>query len=169
MVVMARALAPYGIQGWIKVRPYTESIEALLDYKAWWLAPARDETGWRRFTVLAARQQGDALVASLEGVDDRDAALGWRGAWVAVPRSELPAPAAGEFYWSDLVGLSVVNRAGLTLGRVGRVLETGAHPVLQVEAEDQGGSERLIPVVPAYIDAIDTASGRIVVDWPADF
>ncbi len=117
--------------------------------------------------MLAARQQGDTLVASLEGVDDRDAALEWRGAWVAVPRSELPAPAAGEFYWSDLVGLSVVNRAEQTLGRVGKVLETGAHPVLQVEAED--GAERLIPVVSAYIDAIDTAAGRIVVDWPADF
>jgi 16S rRNA processing protein RimM len=167
MVVMARVLAPYGVQGWIKTRPYTESIEALLQYTAWWLAPARDEGAWRRFDVLAARQQGDTLVASLRGVDDRDAALKWRGAWVAVPRSALPAPAAGEFYWSDLVGLSVVNRAGETLGRVSKVLETGAHPVLQVEAED--AAERLIPIVSAYIDAIDTAAGRILVDWPADF
>ena len=167
MVIMARVLAPYGVQGWIKARPYTESIDALLNYTAWWLAPARDEAAWRRFAVLAARQQGDTLVASLEGVDDRDAALEWRGAWVAVPRSELPAPAAGEFYWSELVGLSVVNRAGERLGTVSKVLETGAHPVLQVDAED--GAERLIPVVSAYIDAIDTAAGRILVDWPADF
>jgi ribosomal 30S subunit maturation factor RimM len=38
---------------------------------------------------------------------------------------------------------------------------------LQVESED--GGERLIPVVAAYVDAIDPAAGRIMVDWPADY
>jgi len=41
MVVMARVLAPYGVLGWIKARPYTASVGALLDYATWWLAPAR--------------------------------------------------------------------------------------------------------------------------------
>jgi 16S rRNA processing protein RimM len=164
---MARVLGPYGIQGWIKARPYTASIAALLDYTTWWLAPARDADSWREFVVCSARQHGDTLVAALDGIADREAALQWRGGWVAVPRSALPSPKAGEFYWSDLVGLVVVNRAGEALGRVSRVLETGAHPVLQVESED--GGERLIPVVAAYVDAIDPAAGRIMVDWPADY
>src|ERR1700682_1147022 len=167
MVVMARVLAPYGIQGWIKARPYSASIATLLDYTKWWLAPARQAEAWREFAVRAARQHGDTLVAALAGVAAREAALQWRGAWVAVPRSALPSPKAGEFYWSDLVGLAVVNRAAETLGRVKKVLETGAHPVLQVEAED--GGERRIPVVAAYVDAIDPAAGRIMVDWPADY
>jgi 16S rRNA processing protein RimM len=167
MVVMARVLAPYGVQGWIKARPYTESIATLLDHATWWLAPAADAEAWRAFVVRAARQHGDTLVAELEGLADREAALSWRGAWVAVPRSALPAPAAGEFYWSDLIGLVVINRAGETLGSVAKVLETGAHPVLQLKAED--GGERLIPVVAAYVDAIDPAAGRITVDWPADY
>ena len=167
MVVMARVLGSYGIQGWIKARPYTASIAALLDYTTWWLAPAGGADAWRAFAVRSARQHGDTLVAALDGVADCEAALQWRGAWVAVPRSALPSPKAGEFYWSDLVGLAVVNRAAETLGRVSKVLETGAHPVLHVESED--GAERLIPVVAAYIDAIDPAAGRITVDWPADY
>ena len=117
--------------------------------------------------MRTARQHGDVLVAALDSVADREAALEWRGAWVAVPRSALPEPVAGEFYWSDLIGLAVINRAAQTLGRVTKVLETGAHPVLQVEAED--GGERLIPVVAVYVDAIDSAAGRIMVDWPADY
>jgi 16S rRNA processing protein RimM len=117
--------------------------------------------------VRSARQHGDTLVAALDGVADREAALQWRGAWVAVPRSALPSPKAGEFYWSDLVGLAVVNRAAETLGRVSKVLETGAHPVLQVESED--GAERLIPVVAAYVDATGSGRGSITVDWPADY
>ena len=167
MVVMARVLGPYGIQGWIKARPYTASIAALLDYTTWWLAPAADADAWRAYAVRSARQHGDTLVAALDGVADREVALQWRGAWVAVPRSALPSTKAGEFYWSDLVGLAVVNRAAETLGRVSKVIETGAHPVLQVESED--GGERLIPVVAAYVDAIDPAAGRIMVDWPADY
>jgi 16S rRNA processing protein RimM len=167
MVVMARVLGPYGIQGWIKARPFTASIAALLDYTTWWLAPAADADAWRAFAVRSARQHADTLVAALDGVADREAALQWRGAWVAVPRSTLPEPGAGEFYWSDLVGLAVVNRAAETLGRVSKVLETGAHPVLHVQSED--GAERLIPVVAAYVDAIDPAAGRIMVDWPTDY
>ncbi|HEY1436643.1 MAG TPA: ribosome maturation factor RimM [Casimicrobiaceae bacterium] len=164
---MARILTPYGIQGWIKARPYTASIATLLDYKTWWLAPARDAEAWREFTVRTARQHGDTLVAALDGLADREAALQWRGAWVGVPRSALPEPGTGEFYWSDLVGLVVVNRTAEQLGRVSKVLETGAHPVLHVESED--GAVLLIPVVAAYVDAIDPAAGRIMVDWPADF
>jgi 16S rRNA processing protein RimM len=167
MVVMARVLAPYGIQGWIKARPYTASVDSLLDYATWWLAPAGDAEAWREFKVRSARQHGDTLVAALDGVADRESALQWRGAWVAVPRASLPKPGEGEFYWSDLVGLVVVNRQDQTFGRVSNVLETGAHPVLHVVAED--GSERLIPVVDAYVDAIDPAAGRILVDWPADY
>ena len=167
MVVMARVLAPYGIQGWIKARPYTASVAALLDYASWWLAPAAQDEAWREFKVVTARQHGDTVVAALDGVADRDAAFQWRGAWVGVPRASLPAPDAGEFYWSDLVGLAVVNRQQQTLGVVSKVLETGAHPVLCIESE--AGVERLIPVVDAYVDAIDAAAGRILVDWLADY
>jgi 16S rRNA processing protein RimM len=167
MVVMARVQGPYGIHGWIKARPYSASIVALLDHTSWWLAPASDAEAWREFKVRDARQHADTLVATLDGVADRETALQWRGAWVAVPRSALPEPGAGELYWSDRFGLDVVNRAAETLGQVRRVLETGAHPVLQVESED--GIERLIPIVAAYVDAIDPAAGRITVDWPADY
>ena len=167
MVVMARVLAPYGIQGWIKARPYTASVDSLLDYTTWWLAAAADAEAWREFKVRTARQHGDTVVAALDGVADRDAAFHWRGAWVGVPRASLPEPDEGEFYWSDLVGLAVVNRQQQALGVVSRVLETGAHPVLSVESE--AGVERLIPVVDAYVDAIDAAAGRILVDWLADY
>ena len=80
MVVMARVLAPYGIQGWIKARPYTASIATLLDYRTWWLAPARNAEAWREFAVRAARQHGDTLVAALDGLTDREASLQWRRA-----------------------------------------------------------------------------------------
>jgi 16S rRNA processing protein RimM len=35
---------------------------------------------------------------------------------VSIPRSEFPELPADEFYWSDLIGLDVVNLQGEALG-----------------------------------------------------
>ena len=169
---MGRVMAPYGVQGWIKVRPYSEDPAALLDHAAWSLAPA--EVGpWKRFDVVVAREHGQSLVAQLMGLDQREAAAGWKGALVGVPRRALPKLADDEYLWSDLVGMSVVNRSAQALGEVAEVLDTGAHPVLRVRAVESGGGgkgeERLIPFVAAYVDAIDAAERRIEVDWEQDY
>ena len=163
---MGRVLAPYGVKGWIKVEPFTASPAALLDYGHWWLAGRAGRDAWKDFRVVSARQHGNAVVAALSGIDDRDAVAAWRGALLGVPRDALPQLDRGEVYWADLPGLVVVNRAGKILGKVEGLLETGAHPVLRVARED--GSERLVPLVPAHVDSIDPHAGRIVVDWQAE-
>jgi 16S rRNA processing protein RimM len=106
-------------------------------------------------------------VAQLEGIAAREDATAWRGALVGVPREMLPRALPGEYYRDELVGLVVVNLDGQGLGRVAGFLESGAHPILQVDAGD--GRARLIPWVPAYIDAVDIEARRILVDWPLDF
>ena len=165
---MGRVIGAYGVQGWIKARTFTASPEGLLAYRAWWLAT--DDDRWREFAVLEARVQANGLVARLEAMNCREEVAPWRGAAIGVPRSSLPALAAGEVYLADLVGLAVINRSGVILGRVGSVLETGAHPVLRIAAEGHvDGGERLIPLAPAYVDAIDVTGGRIVVDWQPDY
>jgi 16S rRNA processing protein RimM len=164
---MGRLTAPYGIKGWIRARPFTAAPEALLDYDRWWLAKPERDDAWREFRVLESRLHVGTVVAQLEGITVREDAMAWRGALVGVPRDSLPSALAGEYYLDELVGLAVVNRDRRVLGRVAGFLESGAHPILQVEGED--GRARLIPWVPAYIDAVDVAERRILVDWPLDF
>jgi 16S rRNA processing protein RimM len=161
MIVMGRVLAPYGVQGWIKLRAFTGSRDALIRQRRWWLA--RDGEGWREFGLVEARRHADTLLARLDGLSEREDAAAWQGAAIAVPRAALPKLAEGELYLADLIGLAVVNRQGDPLGRVAGLLETPAHAVLQIEGE--GGTEELIPLVPAYVDAIEMSDGRIVVDW----
>lgn len=169
---MGRLLAPYGIKGWVKVRPYTAAPEALLEYKTWWLATTSGAAGaakgsWTDFRVSEARPHANTLVAELSGLSTREEAMSWRGALVGVPRTKLPKTAKDEYYWAELIGLEVVNRSAQVLGRVIGLLESGAHPVLRVVGDD--GLERLIPLVPVFLDAIDPAAGRIVVDWQLDY
>ncbi|HXX84310.1 MAG TPA: ribosome maturation factor RimM [Casimicrobiaceae bacterium] len=164
---MGRVLAPYGVRGWIKVEAFTVSPAALLDYDRWWLAAHEGREAWKEFPVVSARLHGGTVLAELSGLADREAAAAWRGALLGVPRRALPPAGKGKVYWADLMGLTVINRGGETLGKVAGLLDTGAHPVLRVATED--GRERLIPLSPVHVDAIEPGAGRIVVDWHADY
>ncbi|MDO9636490.1 MAG: ribosome maturation factor RimM, partial [Thiobacillus sp.] len=108
-VVMGRIAAPFGIKGWVKVQPFTEDPGTLLDFESWRVGRDAQQT---HYTVEAAQDHGKALVAKLVGIDDRDAAFALRGQEISVAKSALPPPQENEFYWSDLIGLKVVNRQG---------------------------------------------------------
>lgn len=161
---MGRVSAPYGVHGWIRVQPFSEQPGALLGHAQWWL---RTREGWREVKALNARMHGDAIVAQLAGIADREDAAALRGADVGIERGALPQLKAGEHYREALVGMNVVNRAGESLGRVSAVLDAPAHALLEVAADD--GRKRLIPVVPAIVEAIDADAGRVRVDWALDY
>lgn len=162
MIVMGRVGAPFGIKGWIKVQPFTQAVDGLLEHPAWWLG--RDGS-WGKTRVEDGAVHGRSLIAKLEGCEDRQAATRLKGMEVAIPRDEFPASADGEYYLSDLIGLEVANREGIGLGRVARLIETGASPVLVV----QGERERLIPFAETVVVSVNVADGRLTVDWGADF
>jgi 16S rRNA processing protein RimM len=126
--------------------------------------------------VNGVRDQGDAIVATAPEIADRDAAEAMKGVRVFVSRSTFPTTDDGEFYWIDLIGLSVFNRDDVALGDVIGLIDTGPHCVLRVKPAAAGevpaepaADERLIPFVEAYVDAVDIAGRRIVVDWGLDY
>jgi 16S rRNA processing protein RimM len=159
---MGRIGAPFGIKGWIKVQPYTETLDSLFDYDFWHVG--RDEN-WQDFEVEEAAVHGDGLIAKLVGIDNREQAFALRGREVAVNRQALPQTAENEYYWTDLIGLTVVNQQGVELGQVAGLMETGSQDVLVVK----GDRERLIPFVDAYVTRVDMPGERIDVDWEPDW
>ncbi len=163
MVVMGKIVAAHGILGWVKVQTYTEYLDSLLDYETWSVG---HEKAWRPLQVLEADVHGKVLVAKLEGIADRTAAETYKGLLIAVPRAELPEQEEGEYYWSDLVGMSVENLAGETFGTVDNLLETGANDVLVVKGER---GEILIPFIDRVIQQVDLKKRTIRVDWQADY
>ena len=163
MVVMGRLVGVHGVRGWLKVESYTQPRANIFRYSPWYL---EDADSWRETAVSDGRPQGKGLVVKLEGIDDRDAAAAMIGTDVAVRREQLPALDGEDYYWSDLIGLSVVTTRGENLGVVHNLMETGANDVLIV----RGDRERLVPYVRGrVVTAIDLDAGRIEVDWDADF
>jgi len=169
-VVLGRVLGAFGIHGWIKVKPFTETPDGLLSQAVWVL----NQSGATRIAqVEQARSHGAFVLAQLKGVADRGGAEALRGADVTVERDQLPEPGTGEYYWSDLIGLAVRNVSGVELGRVTGLIAAPAHDVLRVapartdERVQEG--ERLIPFVEPILRQVDLAGGSVTVDWEADY
>jgi 16S rRNA processing protein RimM len=168
---VGEVVAPWGIRGGLKIVPAASDAPALLATKLWWLVPpsmgsvAAATTSYR---VISSRKQAGVVVATLDGVADRNAAETLVKHRVFVPRSAFPKAAEDEFYWNDLLACAVVNREGAALGEVVGLIDTGVHSVLRVlDAATQ--VERLIPFVSAYVDRADVTTRRIEVDWPSDW
>ncbi|MDD9812589.1 MAG: ribosome maturation factor RimM [Gammaproteobacteria bacterium] len=168
-VIVGKISAPAGVKGWLKVHSFTRPVAQILRYRRWLLAGRRDGD-WRAFQVTAAREQPPKLLAKLAGVDDRNTVDALAGRWIAVAPAQLEALPPGEYYWSDLIGLTVVNQDGVELGVVDHLLETGANDVLVVRQERRpgaGAQELLLPWSPHAIVEVDVAAGRLRVDWDA--
>ena len=173
-VEVGRIADAWGIKGWFKVLPHSASPEALFSSKRWYLQPS--ERGAKTFSgtvVLRVREtkdHSDTIVACAQDIPDRSAAEALKGARVFVPRSSFPTAGTDEYYWVDLMGLDVVNREGVALGRVSDLMATGPQTVLVLAFEADGKpQERLIPFVSAYVDGVDLAARRITVDWQPDY
>ena len=162
-VVLGRIGAPHGVRGRVRVQSYTRPPESILEFPQWWLDAGE---GWRPWTHHGAEVRSNGIVIALEGCTSRESAVALRHATIAVPRSELPPPEPGEYYWFDLIGLAVETTEGVPLGQVDHLFETGANDVLVVRGE----RERLIPWVQGrFVQSVDTVAGRIVVDWDPEF
>jgi 16S rRNA processing protein RimM len=193
-IEVGRILGAWGIKGGIKVLPFAADPQALFSAKRWFLKPAESakppaaaaparpaahKTPAQKAALAAplpfalnvkgVRDQGDAIVATAPEIVDRDAAEAMKGVRVFVSRATFPKTDDGEFYWIDLIGLSVANREGAVLGDVVGLIDTGPHCVLRVQPADAAAEERLIPFVEAYVDSVDMPGRRILVDWGLDF
>nr|WP_207184973.1 ribosome maturation factor RimM [Rubrivivax gelatinosus] len=171
-IEVGRVVGAWGVKGGIKVKPFSSDPQALFSSKRWFLEPSEAKPGHlvpALLRVVTAREQGEVVVATVHDVADRDAAQALSGARVYVPRSSFPTPDADEFYWIDLIGLDVHDRAQAVLGRIVGLIETGPHCVLRVQPVDAEADEILIPFVAAYIDRVDLPGRTVHVDWAADY
>ncbi|MDB5898612.1 MAG: rimM [Ramlibacter sp.] len=173
-IEVGRIADAWGILGWFRVLPHSADPQALFSSKRWYLQPS--ERGAKTFSgtvllrVREAKDHSGTIVARADGVADRAAAETLKGARVFVPRSSFPTAALDEFYWVDLMGLDVVNRDSVHLGRVKDLMTTGPQTVLVLEYEEEGKPlERLLPFVAAYVDGVDLQARRITVDWQPDY
>lgn len=163
--MLGRLADPYGIQGWLWLHPFGDDPLDWAKMPVWWIG--REGEPWRECRLKGLKAHGNGVVVLLDSIPDRTTAEASKGLLVGAPRAALPKTDKDEFYWSDLIGLEVINTADERLGKVASLIETGANAVLRVVADDE--SERLLPFVSAVVLAVEKEAGLIRVEWGVDW
>lgn len=165
MIVVGRIGSPHGIQGWMKLFSYTHPLDNILHYTNWFIeAP----DGWQpldRENIQTQITSDGHIRIKFMHCETPESARLYTNLLISIPREQLPTLSLGDYYWSDLEGLQVVNTAGAIFGRVDHLFETGANDVLVIK----GDRERLVPYIKDVVLKVDLEGGRILVDWDADF
>ena len=158
----------HGVKGWVKIFSETAPKEKIFEYSPWQVKTGQSE---EKFETAEWRPNGKGLIARLKGVEDRDRAAALIGSAIEVSVDKFEALDEDDYYWFQLQGLTVISLYEgnkQTLGKVEKLMETGANDVLVVRSED--GNERLVPWTPGlHILRVDLEVGEIEVDWDPDF
>lgn len=161
-VCLGVVVGAHGVRGTVRIKPFTEDPEAVGAY-----GPVQDESGRHSYTLTVHGLHKGTVLAAIDGVNDRDAALALKGVRLYVDRSALPEVLEEDtFYHADLIGLPVEDTAGTLLGRVTAVHDFGAGDMLEIATPD--GGERVLPFTKAVVPRVDLAQGRIVADPPPE-
>ncbi len=161
-ILIGKVLKPHGIKGDLRVRYFNPDPSFFLNYRHIYLKDNKRGI-LRRFEVREVNIREKAIIISLEGIRDRDAAQRWAGSEVLIHRQDLPPLEEDEYYWEDIIGLKVYSVEGEYLGEVVNILPTGSNDVYEVRGPK---GEMMLPAVSDVIKQIDLESGRILVDIP---
>ena len=174
-LVVGRVVRPHGVRGELSVEVLSDAPERFAPGAELGVGDPDGPDPLASATIRAARLHLGRLLLSLEGVEDRDAADRFRGAWLSIPVASARPLDPGEFWPHQLVGLAVVDRQGRQRGRVADVVPGAAHDLLAVEVTEGSGEPQegapvhrpgriaLVPAVAALV-TVELEAGRVLVD-----
>lgn len=165
-VLVGKISGVFGVKGWMKVFSFTEPRKNILSYSPLYISR---KGKWVEAKLTGGRVQGKGIVMGLVDITNPDHVLPLIGSELAIRKEQLKPAGTGQFYWSDLIGLTVINLDDVVLGQVDSLFETGANDVLLVKSKEQQ-TEMLIPfVMGEFVKQVDLDKKTIQVDWELDY
>ena len=150
----------FGVKGEVRLKSFCAEPEAIATY-----GPLTTEDGGKSFEVRLTGTLKNGFSARLTGIASKEAADALRGVRLYAPRERLPDLPDDEFYYADLINLTVLDTGGTELGQVRAVLNHGAGDLLEIHGKGLK-SPVLLPFTKAAVPTVDLASGRIIADPP---
>lgn len=191
LIEVGRVLNAYGLNGSIKVQPFSPTADTLLTSKRWWLV-SLESPNFVFYHVKSAKSHSGSIVVTFEQGLDRNQAEALKGQRIWVSRADFPQTEQDEYYWVDLIGCDVftdaiepspIGSTTIKMGVVDEVLDHAAHAILSVRQQMQDAQGQwvdmldtkghvittLIPFVAAHVTAVDIKARTIHTNWSLDF
>ena len=149
-----KIVTTHGVRGEVKVEPWCDSPDFLLDFDTFYLGKER-----RPMQVEKSRVHGNMVLIKLKGLDTPEEATKLRGTVIYIDRDDVELE-EGEYFIQDIIGLEVVDADdGHRYGKLIDVTETGANQVYHIRFDDQ--SVQLIPAIPQVVISINLEEGKM--------
>ncbi|MHB1206426.1 MAG: ribosome maturation factor RimM [Rhodospirillaceae bacterium] len=145
-----------GLRGELRVKSFTEEPGDVAAY-----GPLTAGDG-RIFNLSVVNVQGDVVIATVEGITDRNGAEALKGLELFVDRAVLPETEGDTYYHADLIGLAVETTEGERVGKVSAFYNFGGGDVMEVTAEGRSDTG-FVPFTADVIAAVDVAGGKVVI------
>lgn len=153
----------HGIDGFIKVRSFMSDPESIFNYDSWYLV---DKNALLPTERLQEKATQSMLLVKIKNFEQREDAMLLTGLKIAVYKNELPQLTSDECYFFELIGMEVINKNGLNLGKIIDIFSTGANDVMVIE----GKNRYLIPfLLDRFVLKILRHDKQILVDWDENF
>lgn len=160
-VIVGKIGGAFGVQGEVRLKSFCADPATISDYTPLYTADGR---AFQQI-VLTGQQKG-GFTARIDGVITKEDADALRNVELFADRAQMPSLPDDEYYYADLIGLTVLDSGGEILGTVKNVMDHGAGDLLEIIVP--GSSETiLLPFTQAAIPTVDISRGRIIAD-PSD-
>lgn len=152
-------LGPHGVRGQVRLGTYTADPESIFEYE-----PLTDEKGTREYTLTVRGVGKDHYIVSVKGCATRDEAEKLKGVKLYVDRDALPPEEEGEYYFTDLIGLTAQDAGGKNGGQVIDVHDYGAGAFLEIKPVN--AKSFMLPFKDEYVPTVNLEKGFVEVIIP---
>lgn len=161
LVCVGAIMGAFGVKGEVRLKSFCANPEDIATYN-----PLSDETGATEYQIKLTRPVKGGFAARFKGIQYKDQADALRGVQLFAKRDALPNLPDDEYYYSDLIGLDVLDTGGATLGKVTSVQDHGAGDILEINGAGLKNGV-MLPFTKAGVPTVDLTAGRIIVDPPS--
>ncbi len=104
-------------------------------------------------TIRRQRTHNDGILLAFDGFTTPEQVGRFRNQALYIATADAEELSEGEYYYYELLGLTVWNETGELLGEVTEIMQTGANDVYEVT--NAAGRELLLPAIPEVILDVD--------------
>ena len=158
LLQIGKVIRPHGLDGLLRIWPYTQSKETFLGVDTVFLQP--DQGQIHEYRVLSAKPHKTIFLVRLDGMDSLDKAEKLRGAEILIHKNQLKREHEDEYFWFELIGLKVCLNTGRYMGVLQDIIATGSNDIYVVQ---EGEKEYLIPAIHDVVQKIDLKNKTMII------
>ena len=165
IVLIGKITKIFGIKGMLILNSYCIPPNALEGYKK--LYYFESETLLNTIDInFFKKKKNNLFLIKINKIDSIERAMAYINKNIYINRNELKELENNEYFWNDLIGLSVINDKNFNFGIVSHLFSLNSNDVLVVKNSNK---KTLIPFIDKYIDKVDFFGKTIYVSWEEDF